>query len=102
LSGPLGLADNGLSSFSIIIVAAASFAAICVSAFVAPRYGLGVAMLFAGVTLFLVERPYTMETSGDGEAIPTRYELIGVILGSIAAIAVVLLRASRAQKAPSS
>jgi hypothetical protein len=52
--------------------------------------------------LWLVPYPYTMQSSADGEAIPSLYELVGVIFGSILSMAVVFFWFKRAQKTPSS
>jgi hypothetical protein len=87
-----GLGDDGLSWFSILIVGLASFAGISVSALIAPKYKLIVVLLFALVTVLLVPRPYTLKTSGDGEAIPSRYELIGGVSGGLSAVATIFLR----------
>jgi hypothetical protein len=102
LGGPLGLADDGLSWFSIVIVMGAAFAAVRASALTAPRFKLIVAILGALASLWLVPSLYTLETTSDGEAIPSSYELAGVILGSALAFVLIFIRAKRAQKVTSS
>ncbi len=82
----LGRGDDGTSWFSIVIIVFASSAAITGAALVAPSYKLVVAVLFALATVWIVPYPYTIESSSDGEAIPSRYEIVGVVLGSEFAI----------------
>ena len=94
--------DNGTSWFAIGMVLVSSFLAVSVAALIAPNFKLTIAVLFALVTLWLVPYPYTMQSSADGEAIPSLYELVGVISGSTLAIALVFFLSKRTQKVPSS
>ena len=98
----IGLADDGSSWFAICIVLFTSFAGVGVSALIAPLHKLNVALLTALVTVFLVPYPYTSETSGDGEAIPSSHQLVGVILGIFLAIALIFFLSRRAQESRSS
>jgi hypothetical protein len=94
------LADDGESYFSIVMVLVATFAGVGLSALIAPKYKLIVAFLGALLAVYLVPYPYTYETSGDGEAIPSIYMLAGTIMGGLLAMAVVLLETNRPQKIP--
>ena len=98
----VGLADDGASWFSICIVLVASFAAVSASALIAPKYKLVIALLGALLTVCLVPYPYTSQSSGDGEAIPSSHEVVGVVLGSFLAIALVFYCTWRTRKYPSS
>jgi hypothetical protein len=98
IGGPLGVADDGSSWFSIFIVLFATFVAVTASALVVPRFKLIVALLAAVLTICLVPHPYDYQTSGDGESIPSMYELIGTLMGGILALAVVLLKSSSAPR----
>ena len=101
LSAPF-VGDDGLSWFCIVMVLSATFAAVGISALVAPKHKLIVPLLCALVTVCLVPYPYTSESSGDGEAIPSSHELVGVIIGSLLAIVLVFLWTKRPQNNPSS
>ena len=96
------IGDDGTSWVCVGMVLSTTFASVSVSALVAPKHKLIVAVLFALVTVYLVPYPYTSETSSDGEAIPSSHEFAGVILGSILATAVILFRSNRTKKTPSS
>jgi len=92
------LGDDGSSWFSIFIVIAASFTAASVSALVAPKHKLIVALVMSSLTVCLVPHPYTFESSGDGEAIPSIYELVGAIVGGIFAVGVIFFGPERKWK----
>jgi hypothetical protein len=68
---------------------------VSVSALVAPKFKLIVALLVAMLTIFLVPYPYTYQSSDDGEAIPSIYELTGAVVGGVLATAVVFFRSKR-------
>jgi len=69
---------------------------------VAPKHKLIVALVMSSVTLYLVPYPYTFESSGDGEVIPSIYELAGAVSGGILAMATIFLWPKRAKKTGSS